>query len=208
VAVAALVGLLLLTLVLAEHEDFPGDRLLLPTGFAHWVPASLRTLADVFSFLAEPLVALLSVASLATIVAIRIGRRDGLLSIVIAGALIINEAARRVIGPTPAEIAQGGRPEANFPSGHTVYAGAVFGFAAWLALVHGRRRLCAACCIVMVAMGPLRVLKGSHWPSDVVAGYALGFAWLITVLTLGLPWAADGRPTGPAAAPRRYDPGP
>jgi membrane-associated phospholipid phosphatase len=33
----------------------------------------------------------------------------------------------------------------------------------------------------------------AHWPSDVLAGYALGLAWTITLLVLGLPWAAGLR---------------
>ena len=41
--------------------------------------------------------------------------------------------------------------------------------------------------------GPLRILDGAHWPSDVLAGYALGLAWTIVVLVIGLPWAAGQR---------------
>ena len=47
--------------------------------------------------------------------------------------------------------------------------------------------------LLILAMGPLRVLDGAHWPSDVLAGYALGLAWTITVLVSGLPLAAGQR---------------
>jgi membrane-associated phospholipid phosphatase len=36
-------------------------------------------------------------------------------------------------------------------------------------------------------MGPVQVLAGSHWPSDVIAGYALGLAWLAVVLAVAEP---------------------
>jgi membrane-associated phospholipid phosphatase len=193
-AAVLLVGVLLLALALTQREDFPGDRLQIPAQTGGHVSEPLRTFANLCAFLAEPAVAALTILALSLVVSVRIGRRDGLLVIVIAGALVINEVARRIIGPTPAEIAVGGRPVDNFPSGHAVYAAAVLGLAAWLALAHGRRALCAGLCLVLVAMGPLRVLRGFHWPSDVLAGYALGGAWLITVLALCLPWAAAGRP--------------
>ena len=47
--------------------------------------------------------------------------------------------------------------------------------------------------LLILAMGPLRVLDGAHWPSDVLAGYALALAWTIAVLVIGLPWAAGQR---------------
>lgn len=37
-------------------------------------------------------------------------------------------------------------------------------------------------------MGPALLLRGVHYPADVLAGYALGLAWLIGVLLLGERW--------------------
>jgi hypothetical protein len=42
---------------------------------------------------------------------------------------------------------------------------------------------------LVIGMGPFRIIDGAHWPSDVLAGYALGLAWTIVVLVLGTPWA-------------------
>jgi membrane-associated phospholipid phosphatase len=44
--------------------------------------------------------------------------------------------------------------------------------------------------LLILAMGLFRILDGAHWPSDVLPGYALGLAWTIAVLVIGLPWAA------------------
>ncbi len=68
----------------------------------------------------------------------------------------------------------------------------------WFALARGHHTTFAATLLLILAMEPFRILDGAHWPSDVLAGYALGLAWTITVLVLGLPWAAGlqahGRP--------------
>jgi membrane-associated phospholipid phosphatase len=75
------------------------------------------------------------------------------------------------------------------------------GILAWFALARGNRPLLAAMLLVILGMGPFRIVAGEHWPSDVLAGYALGIAWTTVVLVLGLPWAA-GQPAGEPAAGR------
>ena len=87
----------------------------------------------------------------------------------------------------------------SFPSGHTAWAVAVFGVLAVLALQR-RRWLGAIACVVLAgAMGPSRVLLGVHWLSDVIAGYAIGLAWLIALLLIGMPWA--NKRTSPTSSP-------
>ena len=65
------------------------------------------------------------------------------------------------------------------------------GLVAWFALARHNRPIFVAMLLIIVGMGPFRVVDGAHWPSDVLAGYALGLAWTIAVLVIGLPWAAD-----------------
>jgi undecaprenyl-diphosphatase len=65
----------------------------------------------------------------------------------------------------------------GFPSGHATAAAAFFGAVIYLAapLSPGPRyalRTLAAACIALVAMG--RVALGAHWPTDALAGVALG----------------------------------
>lgn len=72
------------------------------------------------------------------------------------------------------------RPEAltmGFPSGHATAAAAFFGAVIYLAapLPRGPRyavRALAVVCIALVAVG--RVALGAHWPTDALAGMALG----------------------------------
>jgi membrane-associated phospholipid phosphatase len=59
---------------------------------------------------------------------------------------------------------------------------AVGGYAAWLLLAARRPRLAAALFALALAMAPARVIEGAHRPPDVIAGVALGLAWLLLVL--------------------------
>lgn len=77
----------------------------------------------------------------------------------------------------------------SFPSGHTAYVTAVLGLAAIVLAEHRRWWLAAGALLVIAAMGPSRIVLGVHWLSDVLAGYAIGLAWLVLVVTLGLPRA-------------------
>jgi membrane-associated phospholipid phosphatase len=53
--------------------------------------------------------------------------------------------------------------------------------------------------VLILGIGPFRVVDGAHWPSDVLAGYAFGLAWTIAVLVIGLPWAAGQPAIDPTA---------
>ena len=77
----------------------------------------------------------------------------------------------------------------SFPSGHVLTYVAIYGFAAHLAttLIRPRRlRIATAAPLLglVVLVGPSRVYLGHHWPTDVLASYLLGFAWLTGLITL------------------------
>ncbi len=81
------------------------------------------------------------------------------------------------------------RGSSSYPSGHVVYAVLVFGLLAYLASRHLPRFWLSAVmvsvpAIIVIAMGPARIIVKDHWPADVVAGY------LISVpLLMGVIWA-------------------
>lgn len=74
------------------------------------------------------------------------------------------------------------RPESvsfGFPSGHATAAAAFFGALIYFAgaLPAAPRRALRALCVALIALvGIARVVLRAHWPSDVVAGIALGLA--------------------------------
>jgi len=74
----------------------------------------------------------------------------------------------------------------SFPSGHALYAASVFGGLAIL-LTARIRSLLLQLAIWFVAIslillvGISRIYLGVHYPSDVLAGYAIGVIWVTTV---------------------------
>ena len=74
----------------------------------------------------------------------------------------------------------------SFPSGHSLASFCFYG--ALAALVTARLRspvlravVWAAAAVIIVAVGFSRLYLGLHYPSDVIAGYATGFVWVLTV---------------------------
>lgn len=73
---------------------------------------------------------------------------------------------------------------ASFPSGHsTLSAVAYLTIGALIARVHTRKRVklyvLGMAVVLTVAIGISRVYLGVHWPSDVLAGWALGAGWAL-----------------------------
>ena len=76
----------------------------------------------------------------------------------------------------------------SFPSGHTLNATVLTAVVVYLLLLRSTatwHRVLAvlAGLVFVVAMGLSRVFLGHHWLTDVVAGWALGLAWALAVIT-------------------------
>jgi undecaprenyl-diphosphatase len=111
-----------------------------------------------------------------------------------ATAPVMETVFKQLVGrPRPEGVALG------FPSGHATAAAAFFGAVMLLAGTLPPR-VCGwvrALALVMIALvGLARVILGAHWPSDVLAGIALGLA-----LAAGAALLAS-RPRRPAAPAR------
>jgi undecaprenyl-diphosphatase len=128
----------------------------------------------------------------------------GLVVIAVTGVLALNGHSRRALaifvyvcaGSLIVEIAKlffaRSRPDVvphavdvaslSFPSGHAMQASVVYlTLAALFAKTQSNRRVKAyvfgLAAIVVLMVGASRVYLGVHWPSDVLAGWALGTAW-------------------------------
>lgn len=78
----------------------------------------------------------------------------------------------------------------SFPSGHAMVSTAVYGCIGYILareFPQWRTQILGSTTIVILAIGLSRLYLGVHWPTDVLAGYAVGLLWLI-VCILYLEW--------------------
>jgi undecaprenyl-diphosphatase len=118
---------------------------------------------------------------------------------VVAIELIKDLAARPRPELWPRLVTQGG---SSFPSGHAVAAAAFYPLLAWVLARHRPRLLpvafsLAAVLVILVSVG--RLYLGLHWPTDVLAGWAIGAAESTAAVT----WLRARRPT---PLPARHPP--
>lgn len=82
----------------------------------------------------------------------------------------------------------------SFPSGHVTSYVTFLGFLFYLSYTTIPRRfplrlpLLVVLGLLIVLVGPSRVYMGQHWASDALAGYALGFSYLLAVIQLYRTW--------------------
>lgn len=77
----------------------------------------------------------------------------------------------------------------SFPSGHAMSAIICYGFLAYLVVPHLPSRfwkwtVVIATIVLILFDGFSRIFQGSHYLTDVLAGYALGLAWAVLVYTV------------------------
>lgn len=69
----------------------------------------------------------------------------------------------------------------SFPSGHAMMSIVTYGFIGYLLakqFPQWREQIFALSFVLIVAIGFSRLYLGVHWPTDVLAGYAVGLVWL------------------------------
>jgi membrane-associated phospholipid phosphatase len=82
----------------------------------------------------------------------------------------------------------------SFPSGHVTGYVTLFGFIFYLAYTllprkHPARWIILTLCGLLISLVALsRIWMGAHWASDTIAGYALGFAYLLVLIELYRAW--------------------
>jgi undecaprenyl-diphosphatase len=193
---AALLGLLALAALWAVEyrgDGLPGQQGLYDRTKASASAMSVRwrPLHDFPASLGSPPVALLTVATLALVLWRRLGVRAAVYVVACSAVVVPDALLNELLGPTPTFLAGVSGSAPNFPSGHTTYATAVFGGLGLLALVHRAVDLALLGAAAVVLMAASRVLFGVHYLSDVLAGFALGAAWLslVALAIWGLPGA-------------------
>jgi undecaprenyl-diphosphatase len=113
------------------------------------------------------------------------------------GALLISSGLKQLFDrPRPDLVPHGAHVyTSSFPSGHSTMAAAAYLTLGLLASQFvSRRRLkvlfISVAMFVTAAVGVSRVYLGVHWPSDVLAGWAIGLAWALLCWVVAV-WLQD-----------------
>lgn len=127
-------------------------------------------------------------------------RSAGLLATAVAGGQLLSSSFKTLFDrPRPDLVPWGTEAlTASFPSGHAMMSAATWlTLAAMLARAEPRRRLKALYLVlaasIVIAVGISRVYLGVHWPSDVLAGWALGTAWALLCYGVAQALGASGQ---------------
>ncbi|MBB1177717.1 phosphatase PAP2 family protein [Brevundimonas aurantiaca] len=148
-----------------------------------WVEEAMRDVTALGGFTVLTLVAVIGVIALART---RRWRAAVVLAGVALGAELTSDLLKLAYArPRPDLTAQGSYVYTHsFPSGHSTVSTAIyFTLAALLASAvarHGSRALIlVTTAFLVLAIGVSRVYLGVHWPTDVVAGWAVGSIWAV-----------------------------
>jgi len=166
-------------------QDTPGGRLLDP--LADWLALSTVEYTVLMSTML-----------------VAFARRDRALAaaaLLALAATALNPPLKDLIGrarPTAVDVAiREPAPGLGFPSGHTMSATLLYGYAvvvAWLRLPRAAAVLAAPPCACAIAIiGWERVYGGAHWPSDVAGGFTIGVLLLAAAIAVPHALAAAVR---------------
>lgn len=108
-----------------------------------------------------------------------------LVAIAVTGGWILGPVLKALFGRDRPQVVDWRVPHAgqtSFPSGHSLMGMVLYVTLAYIIHRVGNRAWVTALAIVLAAIvvtliGVTRVYLGVHYPSDVLAGYAVGFAW-------------------------------
>jgi membrane-associated phospholipid phosphatase len=104
---------------------------------------------------------------------------------------VVAELAKNLVGrPRPAG-ALTAAAASSFPSGHAVAVVAgvltLLTISAGMLTPRGRTAAIALGAVLVIAIGAARVILNAHYPSDVVAGWALGYLWYLVCVVVVRP---------------------
>ena len=179
-----------ITAVWVHHVNpLPGERFILETVFRR--SAEHRLIAETTGFFTglgtPPVVLLLTAMAIGVIRRIDVKWLWMVAATVAAPLLAV--ALKQLGGPTIPSTEVNGPGGAlspsSLPSAHAAHAAAFFGVLAVLSLTHRRRDLALGFVLIGALVGPATVVAGAHVPSDVIAGYAVGGAWLSGIVAVG-----------------------
>ena len=207
IALPATVGALVAAASLAFYVELAEDMRISPAVYAFdqrltaviqaWRVPVLTALFRAVTWSASPVpVALVTIAAVAVLLWLARFRDALCIALVVALGTGIGTIAKQVTARPrpPATSALVGLPTSySFPSGHTLAAILLWTMIAFAVLRVSQQEwlrwtVTVGGMVITVLVGTSRVYLGVHWPSDVLASWLLGAAWLSLVLGTFVTW--------------------
>jgi len=169
-----------------DTRQFDESTLALVNGFAS---PSLTSFMRAVTYLGS-VVFLTGAGACAVLVFVLARRRRAAVTLLVtmAGAALLNFTLKLVFGrERPEPFFNTPLPESySFPSGHALLSFCFYGviaavIATRLKSVGSRVFVCVAAVLLVTLIGFSRIYLGVHFPSDVLAGYAAAFLWVVVV---------------------------
>jgi len=200
-----------------DHELYAFDRII-GTWIRHYTSPLMTAIMKGFTIIGS--IGSVSLMTLGIIITLLLLRRPLLeplfLTVATTGSWLMEELLKWVFHrPRPAVDQLVHASGYSFPSGHSTVGMAFFGavaFLLWPHLHHSRLRLLTTgiFALLILCIGISRIYLGVHYPSDVLAGFAVGGTWLtLCTMALGIAIGNIKRPPdrlgvmGPHLPPRR-----
>lgn len=196
IGIAGLASCLLILFLLAElfEEVFEQEAFAFDTRFLLWlhqfINPSLNNVMLTITSLGNPsFVVVVVTVSLAILWWRRYRQEAKIFAIACLGAIILNTGLKLLFSKPRPELWDRLITEKSFsfPSGHALGSLVLYGFLAYLLATHYphfSRFIYGIAVVAIAAIGISRLYLGVHWPTDVIAGYGVGFLWLMMCIAM------------------------
>ncbi|MBW4622324.1 MAG: phosphatase PAP2 family protein [Cyanosarcina radialis HA8281-LM2] len=183
-----ILGLAWLFQEVLEREAFAFD-----TSWLLWLHQFANPSLDIVMLtitrLGNPEVVVIVVIATLVILWRRYRQEAKIFAIACLGALILNTELKLVFEKIRPQLwtAPISERSYSFPSGHALGSLVLYGFIAYLLATNYSQfsyLIYSLAGILIAAIGLSRLYLGVHWPTDIIAGYGVGFLWLIFCITM------------------------
>jgi len=150
------------------------------------LPAAFDALLILIAWLGTN-ITLVPISAVVALFALRRSRRDIALHVAVAqtGSILLNQILKYAFERPRPEIfeGRGWYAQSSFPSGHAIASIAMlFTFAVLLYRERGWRWPLAVALVLVLINLYSRLYLAVHWPTDVIAGAAVGVVWLVATI--------------------------
>jgi membrane-associated phospholipid phosphatase len=172
-----------------EREAFAFDRTVL-LGIHQFANPTLDRLMLNITNLGNPHpVVAIVVISLAILLWRRYYQEAKIFVIDCLGGVILSYGLKLVFSKPRPNLWQSAIEETSFsyPSGHALGSTILYGFLAYILATRYPRLaflIYAGAVLIIGAIGLSRLYLGVHWPTDIIAGYSIGFLWVMFCTTM------------------------